>query len=444
MSVLSTSPAPIAKLLEAINSKITSDFLSPFASDASLIDEGKSHDGKTEIEKWYTYSITDHNATIEIKKITELSSEHVVHVLMDGNFEADYGLTEPINLYLSFTLSQNSITTLSITDWDSAKPTMNAVTVIKGSAEDPVSALRIGKRPQVETPEGWVKVKIQAVGLNFHDIFAMRGYMDNGLTSPRIIGCEGAGTLEDGSEVLLYPVMGDSNWKGDETMDPARYVFSEEVPGTLAEYVSVPKRNVIARPKELDSISASVLGVAWLTAYRMLFTRSGMKAGQIMLVQGASGGTATALIQLGSAAGMRVWCVGRTAEKRALGLRLGAERAFSAGEELPEKADAVFDLSGQVTFAHSISSVKIGGSVVTCGGHSGMEVTMELMRLVVNQISLHGVYMGTLKEFKDLIAFVVAKGIKPHVGLVVPLKATGLGFQRMVDGKTDGKIVVTV
>lgn len=444
MSVLSTPPAPIAKALEAINQKNVSDFLSVFTSDANLIDEGKDHPGKSEIEKWFLHALAGHNASIEVKRITDLSSHVVVHVLMDGDFEADFGLTEPIDLYFSITLKNNTITSLSITDWDSAKPTMNAVWISKGVPENPVSSLHIAKRPQVEAPEGWIKVKMEAVGLNYHDIFTMRGLDMAGLTYPRIIGCEGAGTLEDGTEVLLYPLMGDSDWKGDETIDPSRHVFSEKVDGTLAEYVIAPKRNVIARPKELDRISASVLGVAWLTAYRMLFTKAGLKAGQTMLVQGASGGVTTALIQMGSAAGMRVWCVGRTAEKRELARKLGAEKAFPAGEELPEKVDAAFDTSGAVTWAHTTRSVKNGGTIVTCGGHSGMTVATDLPLIFINQISVHGNYLGTLEEFKNLIAFVVAKGIKPQVGMVMPLDKADIGFRAMVDGKTEGKIVVTI
>ena len=444
MSALSTAPATIVKVLESINSQSVSGFFSSFTDDAILTDEGKDYTGKTEIEKWFLDSLAGHNASIEVKKVTDLSTNVVVHVLMDGDFEADFGLVDPFDLYFSFFLANNAVKSLSITDWDSANPTMNAVWISKGLPEDPVGSIHISKRPQVEAPEGWIKVKMEAAGLNFHDVFTLRGAEMTGLTFPRIIGCEGAGTLEDGSKVLLFPAMGDPDWKGDETLDPARNVFSEAIDGTLAEYVIAPARNVLPRPDALDVISASVLGVAWLTAYRMLFTKSGLKAGQIMLVQGASGGVATALIQLGSAAGMRVWSVGRTEKKRALGLRLGAERVFAPGEELPEKADSVFDTSGAATFAHSVDSCKVGGTIVTCGGHSGMNVTVDLMLLVVNQISVHGNYLGTLEEFRDLITFVVAKGIKPHVGLVVPLEEARTGFQRMVDGRTDGKIVVTM
>jgi NADPH:quinone reductase-like Zn-dependent oxidoreductase len=165
-----------------------------------------------------------------------------------------------------------------------------------------------------------------------------------------ILGCEGTGTLEDGTRVVLYPGMGDPNFKGDETLDPKRRVFSELVNGTLAEYVITPKRNVVPIPTGLTSEDSSVLGTAWLTAYRMLFVKSRLRAGQTMLVRESSGGVTTALIQMGAAAGMRVWCTGRTVSKCDLRLRLGAERALAADEVLEEKVDAVFD-SGELTWA---------------------------------------------------------------------------------------------
>ncbi|TVY50695.1 putative zinc-type alcohol dehydrogenase-like protein YogA [Lachnellula cervina] len=166
---------------------------------------------------------------------------------------------------------------------------------------------------------------------------------------PLILGCEGAGVLEDSTHVLLYPAMGDSDFESDEMLDSKRNIFSEQTNGTLAEYVIAPRRNVVHRPQELSAVDASVLGVAWPTAYRMRFTKSGLRAGQTMLVQGSSGCVTTALIQLGSAAGMRVWCTGRSPKKRELGLRLGAKKAFTSGKQIPEKANVVFETSGEVT-----------------------------------------------------------------------------------------------
>jgi NADPH:quinone reductase-like Zn-dependent oxidoreductase len=152
---------------------------------------------------------------------------------------------------------------------------------------------------------------------------------------PMILGNNGAGTLDDGTEVIIYPLMGAPDWRNDETLDPDWNIFSQRVPGTFADYVAVPCRNAIPRPSGISALEASVMGTAWLTAYRMLFTKSGLKPGQTMLVQGGSGGVATALIQLGRAAGIEVWATSRTTKGRELAERLGAHRTFASGEKLP-------------------------------------------------------------------------------------------------------------
>ncbi|KAH8820645.1 hypothetical protein F5884DRAFT_660886 [Xylogone sp. PMI_703] len=320
---------------------------------------------------------------------------------------------------------------------------MLAVYAERGDFDNPLSALRVGQRPVPTPPEGWVKVKISAAAVNYHDIFTLKGVGPYPIEFPRILGCEGCGTLEDGTEVMLYPVITDKDYRGVETLDPKRHVFQELIDGALAEYVISPALNVIPRPKELPVNTAAVLGIAWLTAYRMLFNKSGLRPGQTMLVQGCSGGVATALIQLGVAAGMQVWCTGRSEEKRKLAEELGAARTFPPGHKLPEFVDAVFDVSGAATWEHSIASVKPGGTVLNCGGHGGFTVPTDLGRVFVEQITIRGSYAGTLDELKDLISFVVQKKIAPKIGLVLPLSEAEKALKAMHDGATNGKIVLT-
>ncbi|MCJ1252464.1 hypothetical protein MMC24_000270 [Lignoscripta atroalba] len=318
---------------------------------------------------------------------------------------------------------------------------MRAAYAEEGNLNDPLASLILGRRPLPTVPEGWVRVRVHAVALNWHDLFTLKGMGLHPPKFPLTLGCDPCGVLDDGTEVVIFPVMGNPDWKGDETLDPDRHVLSERVDGTAAEYLVVPHRNVIPRPKELSVTSASVLGIAWLTAYRMLFTRSGLRAGQTMLVQGSSGDVTTALIQLGSAAGMRVWCTGRTDEKRKLAIRLGAQRAFSPGEKVPELVDAVFDMNGETSGKHSIASVKTGGTVVVCGIHSGDHASAELFRVFTEQLNIHGVFAGTLEEFKDLINLIVAKGIKPEVGNVLPLELIAEGLRDCWKGGPWAKLV---
>ena len=216
------------------------------------------------------------------------------------------------------------------------------------SRDDPLASLVVGERPESKVPEGWVRVKVSHASLNRHDLFTLRGITAHSdpIPFPIILGNDGAGVLDDGTPIVIYPVMGSDDWRDDETLDPHWHIFSERVPGTFADYVAVPARNAIPLPDGLSALEASVLGTAWLTAYRALFTKSALKPGETLLVQGASGGMSTALVQLGRAAGFEVWTTSRSATGRKLAEKLGANRTFDANETLPRKVQAVIDNIG--------------------------------------------------------------------------------------------------
>src|SRR5712692_48625 len=267
---------------------------------------------------------------------------------------------------------------------------MFAIYATHADANDPLAALKIGERPEPDVPEGWVRVKISHASLNRHDLFTLRGVSGHpeGITYPIILGNDAAGTLDDGTPVVIYPVMGGEDWRGDETLDPRWHIPSEFIHGTFADYAAVPRRNAIPLPKNLSPLHASVLGTAWLTAYRALFTKSGLRAGQTVLVQGASGGMSTALIQLGRAAGFEVWATSRSAKGRELAERLGAHRIFRANETLPRKVQAVIDNIGPASWEHSIGSVARGGTIIITGLTTGPEVRLSLLPMLGDQISV--------------------------------------------------------
>jgi NADPH:quinone reductase-like Zn-dependent oxidoreductase len=320
---------------------------------------------------------------------------------------------------------------------------MFAVYAAEPNADAPLDSLTVGERPDPEVPEGWVKVKVSAASLNMHDIWTLRGVGIKPEQFPMILGCDGAGTLEDGTEVVLHSIIGDPNWTGDETLDPKRTLLTEKYQGAMADTIVVPARNAVPKPDGLTAVQASVMGTAWLTAYRMLFTKSGLKPGQTMLVQGASGGVSTALVQLGKAAGMQVWVTGRSEEKRALAEKLGAHRTFESGARLPGKVDAVFESVGDATWKHSMRAVRPGGAIIVCGSTSGPNPGADLQRLFFLQLRVEGSTMGTRQELADLLSFVATAGITPEIGLEVPMEQAEEAFRAMLDGETAGKIVLT-
>ena len=168
---------------------------------------------------------------------------------------------------------------------------MFAIYATQAAPDDPLSALVVGELPQPAVREGWVRVKISHASLNRHDLFTLRGITAHpeGISFPMILGNDGVGTLDDGTPVVIYPVLGNDDWRDDETLDPHWNIFSEFAPGTFADFIAVPKRNAIPLPSGISALHASVLGTAWLTAYRALFTKSGLQPGQTLLVQGSSG-----------------------------------------------------------------------------------------------------------------------------------------------------------
>ena len=322
---------------------------------------------------------------------------------------------------------------------------MFAVCAARPNPDDPIASLVVGERPEPEVPDGWVRVKISHASLNRYDLFSLRGItaQPEPIPFPMILRSDGAGTLEDGTPVVIYPVMGSDDWRDDETLDPRWHILSERVAGTFADYVAVPSRNAIPLPEGLSALDASVLGTAWLTAYRALFTKSNLKPGEILLVQGASGGMSTALIQLGRAAGFEVWVTSRSATGRDLAERLRAHRTFGWNEALPRKVQAVIDNIGPASWEHSMASVARGGTIVITGLTTGPEVKLALLPMLGDQITLCGSIMGTLLDMKRMITFIISAGIKPEIGEVIPKERAREAFRKMWQGDTLGKTVLT-
>ena len=133
---------------------------------------------------------------------------------------------------------------------------MFAVYAVHADVDDPLSALRVGEQPEPDVREGWARVKLSHASLNRHDLFTLRGITSHpeGIPFPIILGNDGAGTLDDGTPVVIYPVMGSDDWRGDETLDPHWNIFSERVPGTFADYVAMPKRNAVVLPEGLSNL----------------------------------------------------------------------------------------------------------------------------------------------------------------------------------------------
>jgi NADPH:quinone reductase-like Zn-dependent oxidoreductase len=321
---------------------------------------------------------------------------------------------------------------------------MFAVYAESFSTDDPLSGLTLGERPDPEPQDGWTTVQVKAAALNHHDLWSLRGVGLAEDALPMILGCDAAGLDEDGNEVVVHAVVSDPSWAGDETLDPKRSLLSERHQGTFADRVAVPVRNVVPKPPSLSFEEAACLPTAWLTAYRMLFTQGGLKPGDSVLVQGAGGGVATALIALGRAGGLRVFATSRDDTKRKRALELGADEVVESGERLPQKVDAVMETVGKATWSHSLRSLRPGGTLVVSGATSGPNPDKtELNRIFFLQLRVIGSTMGTRTELSSLVELLDVSGVRPLIDQVLPMEQAKDGFAAMADGEVFGKIVFT-
>jgi NADPH:quinone reductase-like Zn-dependent oxidoreductase len=187
---------------------------------------------------------------------------------------------------------------------------------------------------------------------------------------------------------------------------------------------------------------AACLPTAWLTAYRMLFTRGGLQPGETVLVQGTGGGVASAAIMLARHAGARVWAT--TRDKAEFGLELGAHAVFESGQRLPHRVDVVIETVGKATWSHSIRSLRPGGRLVVSGATTGGQPPAELNHVFFRQLSVIGSTMGTAAELRRLIDLCEATGLRPPIDAEYPLADAREAFARLAAGDVRGKLVLTV
>ena len=320
---------------------------------------------------------------------------------------------------------------------------MLAAHAVTTDRENPLEGLRVAEVEPPPVPRDWVQVAVRATALNHHDLWSLRGVGLPADRLPMILGCDAAGVTAEGREVVVHAVVNDPGFVGaDSTYDPRRSLLSERHPGTHATVVRVPASNLVDKPVELSFVEAACLPTAWLTAYRMLFTQSGLRPGDTVLVQGAGGGVATALVALGRQAGYRVWVTSRDEARGARAVELGAHRAFASGERLPERVDAVMETVGAATWSHSVNALRPGGTLVISGTTSGDNPTRaELTKIFFKPLRVVGSTMGTRDELVALLRLLLTTGLRPLVDRTLPLADAAEGYAALLAGEVFGKIV---
>ena len=330
---------------------------------------------------------------------------------------------------------------------------MKAVYASTVNPAEPLAALAVGDQPEPQARPYWSAITVKAATVNHHDLWSLAGVGLAAAACPMILGTDAAGTLDEdipgkhglkaGSEVVLYTFVGTDG--AGVAPGERRSILSERYPGTLAERTSVPSANVFAKPANLDYAEAAALGTSWLTAYSLVFAAANVLPGDTILIQGAGGGVSTAAIQLAHAAGLEVFVTSRSEEKRGKALALGADAAFEPGARLPRKVDAVIDSVGVATWAHSVRSVRPGGTIATCGATTGDQPGAELTRVFFQDIRVQGVTMGTRENFARLLRFVEHADLHPAMDHVYDgLGAAPKAFARLAAGDMFGKVAIVL
>lgn len=306
---------------------------------------------------------------------------------------------------------------------------------------DPLSALRVGARPEPVAPAGWVTVEMRAASLNMHDVSTLSGIRTAPEVYPIVLGCDGAGVLADGTGVVVHPCVNAADWHGPQTLDPARTVLSELHPGTFAEYAVVPAGNVLPKPASLSFGEAACMGTAWLTAYRMVFVRAGLRPGMDALVLGRRGSINGAAIALGTVAGIGMWVMAPD----------GAITPSTGGtaRAVPTAFDAVLDAGvDEAQWSRYLRALRPGGAVVCAGYRSGATDTGyaldALHQLIFGELRLVGCAMGTTGDLTGLLSFLDRTGLRPEIGLTLPLAEVADGIGAMLSHRVPGKIVFSM
>jgi zinc-binding alcohol dehydrogenase/oxidoreductase len=308
-----------------------------------------------------------------------------------------------------------------------------------------------------------VRVRFSNMALNHLDVFITRGLPKRPL--PAILGSDGAGVIDAigpgvdrvrvGDEVVLYPIVTCGQCAacqaGQEVHCPKMAILGEHTDGTLQEALVVPAGICHPRPAHLSFAETAALPLAWLTAWRLLFTRGQLKAGDWVVLVGIGGGVATACLLLGKAHGLHVIATSRDAGKRQRALELGAEVAlpsegFSKAVQAATGgagARAVVDTVGPATFDESIRSLGREGMILTVGATSGPKLELLLPRMWFRHLALLTSTMGNHSEFRSMLDDVNNYQLRPPVDRVFALEDGAQAFAHLESGEQFGKVVLS-
>jgi NADPH:quinone reductase-like Zn-dependent oxidoreductase len=306
--------------------------------------------------------------------------------------------------------------------------------------------------------EGEVLVNVKACGLNHLDLRVRRGEFPY-LALPVVPGTDVAGeNAETGQRVVVYPIISCGHCRfcnsGREHLCPELKLIGVHRDGGCAERIAVPARNVIPVEECYDFTEWAATPVVFLTAWHALIHRANLRVGETILIHSVGSGLGTAAVQIASAGGSTVIVTAGSEDKLARAKDLGAHHAINyrdvdfadAVREITggKGVDVVLEHVGGPTLVESVSCLSRGGRLVCCGETGSPSATIALRPLFNRERSIVGSYLGSRKEFLDVIHLLAAKTVKPVVDATFPLERTAEAHEYLEGRHAFGKVVVNV
>lgn len=326
--------------------------------------------------------------------------------------------------------------------------------------------LRVGELPDPQPGPGEVRVRVRAVALNHLDLWVRRGLPGVETEFPHVGGSDVAGEVEAlgpgvegwqlGERVVVNPMLwcGRCEWciRGEHSLCERGRILGEHVSGGLAELVVVPARNLLRLPDAFPFERVAAAPLVFQTAWRALRTRAGLRAGESVLVTGASGGVSTAAIQIARLAGARVFAVTSGAENVRRVEELGAELAIDRlAEDLARRVwtetgkrgvDVVLDGVGAAIWEDCVKCLARDGRLVTYGGTTGPTVALDVRRVFWKQLRVIGSTMASRAEFERVMGLVFGGVLSPVVDEVWSMERVREAHERLEGGGVFGKLVL--
>jgi NADPH:quinone reductase-like Zn-dependent oxidoreductase len=324
--------------------------------------------------------------------------------------------------------------------------------------------LRIEDVPTPVAQSGEVLLRVHAAALNHLDIWVRKG-LPIETTMPHIGGSDVAGTVEavgpgvtgvtPGARVIVNPSLscGQCEWcrAGEESLCERYRILGEHTNGGFAEFVTVPAVNLFPIPADYAFEQAAAAPLAFLTAWRALVSKGRVRAGNSVLVTGASGGVASAAVQIARHLGATVYAL-TTADNQARVRELGADVVYDRNavdfskqiwQDTDKRGvDVVLDSVGEAIWAQCIRALARGGRLVSYGATTGSAGQIDLRVLFWRQIEILGTTMSNRSEFEEVMRLVFSGALQPVVDSVYRLADIRAAHERMERGEHFGKIVL--